>query len=350
MNRAALAVSLVLSVAPASVAAAPVHFVSGATTYTASSAHAPTVTGETPQPGSRVRTFYPQFSATIDTHGRAPLDRTSVQLFVDGSDVTPAAALTQNTVSYMPHARVSSGWHDVFLEGKDTAGQKFSDAWVFQLQSPDVGIGPVNSGFGFFPVGSPQFGFVHFVLIAPTDGFAALQLCGIPQFAFAHVQLSPVFFLTVPVTIDNGFSPFFGCSAGAFFSPFNGFNQLGQVFIPLPFVGIAGPNQPPNIPFPQAAQSAPGPQTMPIYRRAELPITTIAPIPQTVIGAPARNIVPIYRAVPGAMAAPQPGVPAQPMPVAGGRVILPVTRASGVQTAPVQLPSLPVPQPLPIPH
>jgi hypothetical protein len=344
MKCTALAVAMVLTFAPAIAQAMTVHAVSAASNYIATSARAPTVANLFPVPGSRVRSFYPQFSATIDTHGRAPLNRSSVHLFVDGMDVTAAASLTQNTLTYLPRVRVSSGWHDVFLEGADTAGQKFSNAWVFILQPPDVDIDPVTGGFGFFPVGNPDFGFMHFVLLAPTDGFAALQLCGIPQLAFVHVRLSPVFFVTVPVTIGNGFSPFFGCDVGAFFSPFGQIAQISPVFIPLP-IGIAGPNVQPNIPFPQSSQRA----TLPMNRAPEIPLMA-APAPQAMIGTP-RSVIPIYRRapLPGAPVV-SPGMRAAPSAtVSGTRATLPVVRA----VAPVRVPTAPVPVqvvPQPIPH
>ena len=334
----------------------------GASNYTASSARAPTVSNQAPIPGSRVRTFFPQFSATIDTHGRAPLNRGSLHLFLDGMDVTGSAGMTQNIVTYQPRTRVSGGWHDVFLEGADTAGQKFSDAWVFELTPPDTGIEPIAGGFGFFPVGNPDFGgFVHFVLFAPTEGFAQLQLCGIPQIQFVHVISSPVFFVTVPVAIGTGFSPFFGCNVGAFFSPFNGFNQFNTVFLPIP-IGIAGPGVQPNIPLPASEEAR---RTMPVYRSAEFPLMSApAPaLPQTAISSP-RSIMPIYRAmplpnvpraetwlpVPNAMAQPFPGwathaVPQ--MPVAGARPVLPITRVAP-QPFPVRPPV--VAPPIPIPH
>lgn len=351
-----MAVALLLILAPSISAAAPVHLISGATNYTATSAHAPTVSNLAPIPGSRVRTFYPQFSATIDTHGGSEVERRSLRLFVDGMEVTASAAITQNTVTYLPHSRVSSGWHDVFLEGADTAGRKFSDAWVFELLPPDTGIEPATGGFGFFPVGSPDFGgFMHFVLIAPTDGFADLQLCGIPQLAFVHVRLSPVFFLTVPVTFENGFSPFFGCNVGAFFSPFNGFNQFGTVFLPLP-LEIAGPNVQPNIVLPPSGEAR---QLQPVYRRTEFPLNTAPALPQTTITSP-RSLMPIYRMapqnflpVPNAMAPPFPGpgtstVPLPPMPVAGSRPVLPVTRGLPAPHVPIRVPA--PPPPVPIPH
>jgi hypothetical protein len=329
------------------VLAAMVHLVNGASTYTATSVHAPTVTNQNPLPGSHLRTFYPQFSARIDTHGGAPLSRASVHLFLDGADVTPAASISQNIVNYVPRSRVSSGWHDVFLEGADTAGQRFSDAWVFQLEAPDVNVSQLDGGFGFFPVGNPQFGgFMHFVLIAPTDGFATLQLCGIPQVAFLHVRLSPVFFLTVPVNIVDGFSPFFGCNVGAFFSPFNGFNQFNNVFIPLPF-GIAGPTVQPNIPIPPAAKTR---RIMPVYRSAEIPVggaPMTMPAPQSVITTP-RNIMPIYRTVPlpYGVAMPPGTRAAAPTTVSGSRAVLPVYRAAPPRAA-VKVPAPPPPQPIP---
>lgn len=270
MNRAALAAAMLLLLAPMRAGAAPVHFEGAASTYTATSSLAPTVTAQNPQPGARLRTFFPQFSATIRTQAGAPLRRESLHFFVDGADVSAAAAFNANIVTYMPRSRIAPGWHDVFLEGTDAAGRQFSDAWVFESVAPDWDNGEPPAQYGFIPAGSPDYGgFMHFVFIAPTDGVARLQLCGLPEFTFLHVRLSPVFFVTVPLNAFGGFSPFFDCEAGAFFTPFEDFDT---VFIPVPLT-IAGPGVSPNVPG-QPSNAVPR-YTQPVYRTPEYPANTL---------------------------------------------------------------------------
>lgn len=303
MNRAALAAAIAFTLAPASALGTSVHVEGTASTYTATSALAPTVTAQNPAPGARLRTFFPQFSATILTHASAPLRRSSLHFFVDGADVTQSATFSANIVSYLPRRHILPGWHDVFVEGADTAGRRFSDAWVFESLAPDVDDAEPATQFGFIPVGSPDFGgFMHFVLIAPSDGFAQLQLCGLPEFRFIHVRLSPVFFVTIPVDTFGGFSPFLDCNAGAFFTPFDDFNP---VFIPVQ-LNIAGPGVTPNIPV-QPSSAAPR-YTQPVYRRTEYPVTSVP-----------RASTPVYRAP----AVPKVSVPRINIP----RVTEPVIRA-----------------------
>lgn len=307
MNRAALAAAIAFTLAPASAPAASVHLDGAASTYTATSNLAPTVTAQNPEPGARLRTFFPQFSATIRTHTSAPLRRGSVHLFVDGADVTQSATVSANVFSYLPRTRVSPGWHDVFVEGADTAGRRFSDAWVFESLAPDLDDVEPSGQFGFIPVGSPDIGgFMHFVLIAPSDGFAQLQLCGLPEFSFIHVRLSPVFFVTIPVNTFGGFSPFIDCDAGAFFTPFDDFNP---VFIPVQ-LNIAGPGVSPNIP--NQSSSGAARYTQPVYRRAEYPVRAVP-----------RSSTPVYRA---------PQVPAASIPrVNIPRTTEPIMRAPAPQ-------------------
>lgn len=351
MKHAVIAVALVCAFAPSNVAAA-VHVTGFATTYDASTAHAPTVLNQAPTPGSHVRTFFPQFSATMNSRSGVPVRRSSVRLFVDGMDVTSNASVTENTVSYMPKGRVAPGWHDVFMEGADTTGQTFSDAWVFQSLAPDVPVDPpVTSGFAFFPSGDPYFqhGFMHFFLIAPGDGFATLQLCGFPSYAFAHIAFSPAFFLTVAIPYAVTFySPLVGCNAGAFYSPYNQFNT---VFVPVPW-GIAGPNVTPNVPtFPQARAM------QPVYRRVDVPpgmgvTPAVGSAPQTYVP---RYAQPVFRVpIPGMV--PAPGiapatrtVPSVLYPYAAPRSVLPVTRAP-LPAVPHVMPIVPAPVPIPHPY
>lgn len=241
MKGAAVAVVAALALVPASAAALPVHSVTGASSYYASSERAPVVTGQNPAPGARLRSFYPQFSAAIDTRGHSALRRKTLHLFIDGADVTAFSTFAGNTLTYIPRDRIEPGWHDVFVEGADTAGNTFSDSWVFESLAPDEDTGEEYAGFGIIPAGAPGLfpgDFMHYFFIAPDDGFASLRFCGLAQYAFVHVRLSPVFFVTVPVALDGAFSPFFNCAPNVVFSPFG---QFTNVYVPVPFA-IAGPS------------------------------------------------------------------------------------------------------------
>lgn len=240
MNRTAAAVIAALAFLPANAQATPIHNVTGASSYYASSERAPSVANPNPAPGAHVRSFYPQFSVTIDTRGRASLRRKTLHMFIDGADVTALSTFAGDTLTYLPRDRIAPGWHDVFLEGSDTAGNTFSESWVFESLAPDEDVGQEYAGFGVIPAGAPGLfpgDFMHFFFIAPDDGFASLRFCGLSQFAFVHVRLSPVFFVTVPVPFDGAFSPFFDCAPNVVFSPFD---QFTNVFVPVPFA-IAGP-------------------------------------------------------------------------------------------------------------
>lgn len=372
MGRATLALMLTFALAPAGALADSVPPTSGAvsfttnsttkhtaftsanaksyTTYTASSPHSPKVRDQLPAPGAHLRTFYPQFSAAIDTFG-APLDRFAVHLYVDGQDVTDGTSVTQNTVSYIPRARVSTGWHDVFLEGADTAGQTFSDAWVFQSAAPDTNIDPPETaGFSFFPVGGSDFstwgghghgGFMHFFFQSPFFGTPVLQLCGAPVTGtFIQVPFAPVFFTTVAFpagTVGGALTPFLGCgTAGVVFTP----NQLnfGTVFVPVAPIGIAGPAVTPNIPSQWSTRSM-----QPGLRSVQLPTTPSmsVPVPNASIGT-YRSTMPVYRVVPN-MVRPMPMPNAMPMM----RSVMPVMRVPMPAARPM---APPPPVARPIPH
>lgn len=232
----------------------------GASTYTATSALAPTVRDLNPSPGDTVKAFFPRFTATIDTHGRAPLRRQSLRLYVDGTNVTSMASFDGNTIAYSPRAHLQAGWHDAFLEASDTQNHAFGAAWVFRSEDPDIDT-PLagDGGFAFVPVGDGG-PFTHVFLISPFDGFGDLQLCG-GEFPLLRAGFSPVFFVTVPVTFGTVLA---GCSPGLFFTPFApGLGQLNPVFFPFE---IAGPGifQHPGFPH----RRHPMITGMPVYRTA----------------------------------------------------------------------------------
>lgn len=287
-----------------------------ASAYYTGSAGAPTVENQNPQPGGRLRTYFPQFFAAIVTHGGAPLRKESLHLSVDGTDVTASSSVSASTVSYIPRARLSAGWHDVFLEGADTAGRSFSDAWAFQSEAPDgINITNPDSGLQVVQSGDPRSsgGFTHLFFTSPADGSALLQLCGFPAISFVHVRLSPVFFITVPVQFAGGFVPFGGCAPQVLFSPFGGF---GSIFIPVQ-IGGAGPGF-----FHHHHHHWPR-STMPVVRAAEPSLPVIS------------------GGVPGAMRT----APVMVMP----RVTMPQVRMPAVSVPHVIVPRITVPH-ISVPH
>lgn len=304
----------------ASPSAQPGELDPGSAYYTGASG-APAVANQNPRPGSRLRTYFPQFFAAIVTHGGSPLRRDSLHLSVDGTDVTASASITDGAVSYIPRTRMPAGWHDVFLEGSDTSGKAFSDAWAFQSEAPD-GVNITNPGSGLQVVESGAArdgGFAHLFFTSPSDGSALLQLCGFPALAFVHIRLSPVFFITVPFQFAGGFEPFGGCAPQVLFSPFGG---LGSIFIPLQ-IGGAGPgffhhHHHHHHYWPRS--------TMPVVRNAEpsLPVVTGA--------------MPV-------MAVPQGTMPRVTMP----RVTMPQVRMPAVSVPHVSVPHLSVPH-ISVPH
>ncbi|HZZ66499.1 MAG TPA: hypothetical protein VFE17_13415 [Candidatus Baltobacteraceae bacterium] len=211
------------------------------------------VTSKQPAPQARLRTFYPLISASIRHAGGS-----NVHVFLDGKDVTSFAGRQGDRIEYVPRDRLPAGWHDVFLEGTGADGWRFSDAWVFQTQAPDLDWDDSNTGSPvFIPVGTTLAsswygGFLHFFFVGPGDGFAVLQLCNLGAYPFQHFPGSPVFLVTVPYTPFTSLS---NCQVTAFFTPLAG----GQTqYFPL---GIAGP--------PMSARSTvtPGVRTyIPLYR------------------------------------------------------------------------------------
>lgn len=266
-----------------------------ASTYQATSPLAPGVRDLSPAPGTTVKAFFPRFSATITTSGQ-PLQRRSLHIYVDGRDVTAWAAVTADSVQYVPRERLRAGWHDAFVEGTDVAGRAFSDGWVFKTQDPDIDLPSDDDGFAFLPAAAQNAPFTHFFLVSPFDGFGLVQLCGL-QFPMTRVTGTPVFFVTVPVTLGT---VLLGCTPGVVFTPFQaGIGELNPIFFPIEaagprFFGGVGHQHGRRHPL------TPGMTSMPAYRTAPaLPV--YRPVPA----------VPVYRAPPMPM----------PMPVRRSPVI-----------------------------
>ena len=321
MRSVPLLLALMLAITPLRAHASPVSAVQGASTYEASSSFAPAVRNVTPAPGTTLRAFFPRLSATLETHG-APLRSNSLRLYVDGRDVTSGATVNADTVAYVPQERLQAGWHDVFLEGSDSANNAFSEAWIFRSLNPDIETPIEDNQFAFMPVGR-HGRFAHFFLVSPFDGFGLLQLCGF-EFPMHRAGGTPVFFVTVPITLGTAL---LGCNPGLAFTPFQaGIGVLNPIFFPIE---IAGPGIFQNgggdhhRRHPLSGIRAYRTPAMPVYQTQAMPVyraSTGMPIYRTstgmpVLGSPVRAAAPprAGSALP-TVSIPQPSIPHQPIP------------------------------------
>jgi hypothetical protein len=94
-----------------------------------------------PAEGSLINNPRPTISAEYvdEGIGVSPSDS---RLFIDGADVTPAAQLSANKISYVPPAPLADGAHKVKLEVVDRAGNASSVFWSFTIhtQAPKIKI------------------------------------------------------------------------------------------------------------------------------------------------------------------------------------------------------------------
>lgn len=263
--------------------------------------NAPRISAKQPAPGERLQTYFPNISASIDPTPRAD----SLHIFLDGHDVSSSASVGAGKLQYVPSERMEPGWHDVFVEGTGPDNQPFSDSWAFQTVAPDYAQRVEGSNFQFFQSGGTTFypgRFMHFFFIAPDNGFAVLQLCGLGEFPFTRVPSSPAFFVTVPVP-ELAYNPFANCEVQAIFTPIGGFSPF---FVPLPgIIGIFSPHrhavmagQFPRTTLPVFRRPENGfaPRvTMPVYRTAPMPVYRTVPMPVARPIAVPRPVVPVRR-------------------------------------------------------
>lgn len=285
-----------LALAPLGALAATVSATQGASTYEASSARAPAVRDLAPLPGTTVKAFFPRLAARFETHG-AQLRTGSLRLYVDGRDVSATATLNGDTVAYVPREHLRAGWHDVFLEGADTANDTFGQAWVFRSQNPDIDVPMEDEQFAFVPVGM-HGRFSHFFLISPFDGFGVLQFCNF-TIPLHRAGAAPVFFVTVPFTLGTAL---LGCNPRLAFTPFQaGIGVLNPIFFQIE---IAGPGifQGGGGDHHRRHPLIGGTPATPVYR------TTTVPIFRTTIGAPVFG-APVRGAALPTVSVPQPSIP-----------------------------------------
>jgi Copper amine oxidase N-terminal domain len=118
---------------------------------------APTIESERPASGEIVGSQYPSIYARFNG-GTSAVDPGTVEIQVDGIDVSDQATISAAYVSYTPLSPLATGLHNVYVTGQADDGTPFSESWSFRVDAGSVSDYTVGTygGAGF---GSPAFGY-----------------------------------------------------------------------------------------------------------------------------------------------------------------------------------------------
>ncbi len=95
--------------------------------------HGPTISDLTPQ--GPVAQSQPVVAATFSVTGTAAISPASTLVWLDGQDVTAAAAVGADGFSYTPGAPLTDGPHAVYVQVQDLAGNRAQADWSFEVDS-----------------------------------------------------------------------------------------------------------------------------------------------------------------------------------------------------------------------
>jgi len=96
---------------------------------------APQVRETAPASGARVNALRPSIYVTFSTLGGKGMDTDSLQLIVDGKDVTAQSTRTGAFISYFPASDLHEGAITVQVKGTDVAGNPLDYSWSFVIAS-----------------------------------------------------------------------------------------------------------------------------------------------------------------------------------------------------------------------
>lgn len=99
------------------------------------------ISGQIPAEGSWQTSAAPEIKATFSQAGSAVIDTSSINVLLDGEDVTGDATRQSDGMVYTPAARLSEGWHTVIITLNDNAGHTGHSEWSFAVDtiSPQIG-------------------------------------------------------------------------------------------------------------------------------------------------------------------------------------------------------------------
>lgn len=134
----------------------------GGPVYTTVAHVPPTVENVRPASGTIVGSQYPSIYARF-TGGTSAVDPSTVQIQLDGQDVSDQSTISSQYVSYTPMQALAAGEHNVEITGQSTDGTPFEEGWSFRVDAgaaSDYTVGAYGGGAGFgYGFGSPALGF-----------------------------------------------------------------------------------------------------------------------------------------------------------------------------------------------
>ena len=93
----------------------------------------PSVKDAAPAAGARVNTSRPSIFATFLTVGNKGMNPDSLQMSLNGRDVTPRTTRTAAFISYYPPSALNAQTVEVEVKGTDIAGNALDYTWTFQV-------------------------------------------------------------------------------------------------------------------------------------------------------------------------------------------------------------------------
>jgi len=190
----------------------------------------PTVEDQRPEPNTLVGSAYPEIYARF-AGGSSAVDPGSVQVTLDGNDVTQSATISSAYVSFTPPYRLETGQHTVEVAGRADDGTAFDEQWTFRV---DAGTGPseissiLDNGYGAF--GYPGYGFYPpgFSLFVPGPMY------------FVGGTLIEIVFYSPFFPYGNGFFTVGGLPGQYSFQPWYGYPGYYWATVPVP-MGVRVP-------------------------------------------------------------------------------------------------------------
>jgi hypothetical protein len=257
------------------------------------------VTALNPAPDAAVASAFPTISATLDGVTAA---QGEVSLSVDGTDVTSLATFDGSTITYMPRAGMPRGTHSIVFSGRTIGGEPFSAQWSFATSlaaPPDAGAFRTDE-YRFYASGPTNYysgDWMHFVLIAPPNGHAEVQLCNLGSFPLLGNSGGMMYTTSIPAP-SGVWIP--ACQVTAVYTSWNG----TRTYVPVPvFIGLYTQPNPARTPKPHSTQrplppeprkppQTPAPPPRPTPRPATPPPATPRPVTTPV---PTHRPLPIPR-------------------------------------------------------
>ncbi|MBC5810333.1 MAG: hypothetical protein GIW95_05720 [Candidatus Eremiobacteraeota bacterium] len=262
----------------------------------------PSIENRHPAQGETVTGAYPSISASVQTHGGAPIDDKTVRMFLDGRDVTDRLFRSGDTIGYTPAYELGGGAHEVTVQGADQSGARFSSTWNFRStfayapgqtapNVPPAGNPYYDRPLSFYVNGGSAYGYggtLQVLLIGPPGGSGYVNLCGYgAPYPLRNWAGDPYrYYATIPLP-TNIYAP--SCYVNGYFYGTNGFANYLSLGSPI-VINTLLPNKQFNLNNPNAPQNGvpnglptakpfpiPSPSLDPSHRR--LPMGGPAPVP-----------------------------------------------------------------------